>query len=202
MENRKDFPSGPGVKIPCYQCRGLGFHPWSGNYDPTCHVAWPPRKWKIGISRYILFQLWNLPLQMLHCTQQRIPLSLRSVRKMASHCFTRCGRNTPSLFLHDPLIVHRTHLGHDPWVGPSCAALRSLSSPCHVCFFPYTAITPFTCHLNSHRNYLTKFFIEVQYSWFTMVIYVVKQSDSIYIYIYIFFFKYSFPLWFIIGYWI
>ena len=49
------------------------------------------------------------------------------------------------------------------------AALRSLSSPCHVCCFPCTAITPFICHLNSHRNYLTKFFIGVQYSWFTML---------------------------------
>ena len=111
------------------------------------------------------FTTANAPL---HST--RIPLSLKCVRKMASHSFTRCGRNIPSLFLHDPLIVHRTHLrGHDPWVGPSYAALRSLSSPCHVCFFPCTALTPFTCHLNSHRNYLTKFFIEVQYSWFTML---------------------------------
>ena len=32
-----DFPGGPAVKIPCSQCRGPGFDPWSGNYIP--HAA-------------------------------------------------------------------------------------------------------------------------------------------------------------------
>ena len=35
------FPGGPVVKIPCFQCRGLGFNPWPGNEDPTCHVVRP-----------------------------------------------------------------------------------------------------------------------------------------------------------------
>ena len=26
-----NFPGGPVVKTPCFQCRGLRFHPWSGN---------------------------------------------------------------------------------------------------------------------------------------------------------------------------
>ena len=26
-----DLPGGPVVKIPCFQCREYGFHPWSGN---------------------------------------------------------------------------------------------------------------------------------------------------------------------------
>ena len=26
-----DFPGGPVAKTPHYQCRGPGFHPWSGN---------------------------------------------------------------------------------------------------------------------------------------------------------------------------
>ena len=31
----RDFPGGPMAKTPRSQCRGLGFDPWSGNYDPT-----------------------------------------------------------------------------------------------------------------------------------------------------------------------
>ena len=26
-----DFPGSPVVKTPCFQCKGRGFHPWSGN---------------------------------------------------------------------------------------------------------------------------------------------------------------------------
>ena len=35
----RDFPGGPVVKTPCFQCRGRGFDPWSGNSDPTCGTA-------------------------------------------------------------------------------------------------------------------------------------------------------------------
>ena len=35
-----DFPSGPVVKTPCFQCRGCGFNTWLGNKDPTCHGVW------------------------------------------------------------------------------------------------------------------------------------------------------------------
>ena len=34
-----DFPGGPVVTIPGFQCRGHGFYPWLGNYDPACCVA-------------------------------------------------------------------------------------------------------------------------------------------------------------------
>ena len=34
-----DFPSGPVVKTPCFQCKGHGFNPLSGNLDPTCPVV-------------------------------------------------------------------------------------------------------------------------------------------------------------------
>ena len=27
----RDFPGGPVVKTPLFQCRGRGFNPWSGN---------------------------------------------------------------------------------------------------------------------------------------------------------------------------
>ena len=30
-DDAEDFPGGPVVKTPCFQCRGLGFDPWSGN---------------------------------------------------------------------------------------------------------------------------------------------------------------------------
>ena len=29
-----DFPGGPVVKTPCFQCRGCRFHPWSGTRIP------------------------------------------------------------------------------------------------------------------------------------------------------------------------
>ena len=35
-----DLPIGPVVKTPCFLPRGWGFDPWSGNWDPTCWVAW------------------------------------------------------------------------------------------------------------------------------------------------------------------
>ena len=31
IETHRDFPGGPGVKTPCFQCRGHGFNPWLGN---------------------------------------------------------------------------------------------------------------------------------------------------------------------------
>ena len=34
------------VKNPCFHCRGHGFDPWSGNWDPACHVVWPKKKRK------------------------------------------------------------------------------------------------------------------------------------------------------------
>ena len=33
------FPGGPLVTTQHSQCRGPGFHPWSGNWDPSCHLA-------------------------------------------------------------------------------------------------------------------------------------------------------------------
>ena len=36
-----DFPGGPVVKTPHFQCKGHRFDPWSGNQDPTCRVVWP-----------------------------------------------------------------------------------------------------------------------------------------------------------------
>ena len=37
---QRDFPGSPvGNKTPCFHCRRHGFHPWSGNKDPTCHMA-------------------------------------------------------------------------------------------------------------------------------------------------------------------
>ena len=40
----RDFSGAPVAKIPCFQCRGPRFDPWSGNKDPTCHGAWPERR--------------------------------------------------------------------------------------------------------------------------------------------------------------
>ena len=36
-----DLPSGPVVKIMCFQCRGRRFNLWSGNKDQTCCSAQP-----------------------------------------------------------------------------------------------------------------------------------------------------------------
>ena len=40
INHARDFPGGP-VVVPL-QCRGCGFDPWSGNYDPTCCQAIKP----------------------------------------------------------------------------------------------------------------------------------------------------------------
>ena len=33
----EDFPGGPGVKTPCFHCRGHGFDPWTGKFlMPHC----------------------------------------------------------------------------------------------------------------------------------------------------------------------
>ena len=41
---RRDFPGGPVVKNPCFQCKGCGFDPWPGNYDPTCSMVCQKKK--------------------------------------------------------------------------------------------------------------------------------------------------------------
>ena len=42
----RDFPGGPVVRTPRFQCRGHGFQPGSGNKDPTCCVAKKKKKKK------------------------------------------------------------------------------------------------------------------------------------------------------------
>ena len=37
------FPGSLEVRTPCCHCRGSGFNPWSGNEDPTSHMAWPKK---------------------------------------------------------------------------------------------------------------------------------------------------------------
>ena len=39
-----DFPGGPVIKTPHFHCRGPGFHPWSGNQNPTYHMAQQRKK--------------------------------------------------------------------------------------------------------------------------------------------------------------
>ena len=40
----QDFPSGPVGKTPSFHCRGHGFNPWSGNYDPSSLNVRPKEK--------------------------------------------------------------------------------------------------------------------------------------------------------------
>lgn len=44
--NRENFPGGPAVTTPHIQCRACGFDSCSGNLDPACCVAWPPKRKK------------------------------------------------------------------------------------------------------------------------------------------------------------
>ena len=39
-----DFPGNPVVKTPRFQCKGCGFDPWSGSWDPTCCGAQQQQK--------------------------------------------------------------------------------------------------------------------------------------------------------------
>ena len=36
-----DFPGGPVVKTPHFQCMGYRFDPWLKNQEPTCHRVQP-----------------------------------------------------------------------------------------------------------------------------------------------------------------
>ena len=36
----------PVTRTQCFHFRGLGFNPWSGNQDSTCHVVRPGKKKK------------------------------------------------------------------------------------------------------------------------------------------------------------
>ena len=40
------FPGGTVVKTPHFHCRGHGFDPWLGNYDPAYHVVQAKKKIK------------------------------------------------------------------------------------------------------------------------------------------------------------
>ena len=45
------------VRALCYHCQGLGFNPWSGNRDPTSHVAQPKNeKYKQQNTRAVIFK--------------------------------------------------------------------------------------------------------------------------------------------------
>lgn len=35
----QEFPGGPAVNSPYLHCWGLGFNPWTGDWDLACHVA-------------------------------------------------------------------------------------------------------------------------------------------------------------------
>ena len=45
-KRQQKFLSGPVVKIPCFYCQGRRFNPWSGNWDPTRHMAKKKKKEK------------------------------------------------------------------------------------------------------------------------------------------------------------
>ena len=47
-----EFPGGPVVRTPPSHCRGPRFNPWSGNWDPTSHEAWPKKKHPTVRMRY------------------------------------------------------------------------------------------------------------------------------------------------------
>ena len=36
-----EFPGGPAVRTPSSHCRGPGFDPWLGNWDPASHAGQP-----------------------------------------------------------------------------------------------------------------------------------------------------------------
>ena len=45
--NIGNFPGGPVVKTPCFQWRGCGFDPWSGNHDLAMQRGQKQKKIKI-----------------------------------------------------------------------------------------------------------------------------------------------------------
>ena len=39
MLKARGFPGSPVVKTPHFNCRGCGFHPWSGNSQPAVRCS-------------------------------------------------------------------------------------------------------------------------------------------------------------------
>ena len=64
-----DFPGGPVVKTLSFQCRGRGFDPWSGNYNPTCHVVRPKKT-----------QILSLPTLLGNCKHRKCEITLYTVQ--------------------------------------------------------------------------------------------------------------------------
>ena len=46
LNKAEGFSGSPVIKTLHFQCRECVFDPWSGDWDPTCHVAWPKKKEK------------------------------------------------------------------------------------------------------------------------------------------------------------
>ena len=49
-----DFPGGPVVRAPCFQCRWCGFDPRSGSQDPACYAVWPKKRKEKASSRVVI----------------------------------------------------------------------------------------------------------------------------------------------------
>ena len=60
-----EFPGGPEVRTPCFQCRGHGFDPWYGISDPANREGWPKKKKKLVVLFFdvlILDTIYCLPV--------------------------------------------------------------------------------------------------------------------------------------------
>ena len=70
----RELPGSPGVRTPCFQGRGHGFNPWSGNSHPTSHGPCEAAKNKCfnKNSKYSLFCftmtiIYYYNLSSIHC---------------------------------------------------------------------------------------------------------------------------------------
>ena len=65
----KDFPGGPRAKNPSSQCRGPGFHPWSGNKIPLTATTKDPTSLNIRPGAATHIYIYNADIYALRVSQ-------------------------------------------------------------------------------------------------------------------------------------
>lgn len=112
--NLGEFLGSPGVGIPCFHCRGPGFNPCSGNWNPTRCVAWPPKKkkrkkkkeiwvyFRLLIQLLAIFKVSKIYLNvyyLINCLSIKgmRPLELFSPRLCLSEAFSDAGKGIQGL---------------------------------------------------------------------------------------------------------
>ena len=95
-----------------FPCSGQGFHPWSGNEDPACHVVWPKKNniFKTEKKQHLIIMMFQALMLSIHSWIGCVPAAEgrcrpegdtdRPVAKLCDEGYertsTKCCRSTNS----------------------------------------------------------------------------------------------------------